>query len=77
MMFNESPDDSGYPRKAFINVTTQDQKDELLKLISNLGINADKGNNASTATAFYEAYQWFLGGKVYLGNKTNDERATQ
>ena len=24
MMFNESPDDSGYPRKAFINVTTQD-----------------------------------------------------
>jgi len=70
MLFNESPDDSGYPRKAFVHVTTDDQKKDLLKLIANLGINADKGNNASTATAFYEAYQWFRGDTVYLGNKT-------
>ena len=52
-------------------MTTDAQKQALLDLISGLGINADKGNNASTATAFYEAYQWFLGGTVYLGNKTN------
>ena len=30
-------------------------------------------NNASSATTFYEAYQWFLGGTVYLGNKTNGQ----
>jgi type IV pilus assembly protein PilY1 len=70
MLFNESPDDSGYPRKAFIRVSTSAEKQTLLDLISGLGINRDKGNNASTATAFYEAYQWFTGGTVYLGNKT-------
>ena len=70
MLFNESPDDSGYPRQAFVQVRTWDDKKALLDLISGLGINRDKGNNASTATAFYEAYQWFVGGKVYLGNKT-------
>jgi type IV pilus assembly protein PilY1 len=70
MLFNESPDDSGYPRKAFIHVSTQAEKQALLDIISGLGINRDKGNNASTATAFYEAYQWFTGGAVYLGNRT-------
>jgi type IV pilus assembly protein PilY1 len=70
MLFNESPDDSGYPRQAFVQITTAAQKQALLDMISGLGINRDKGNNASTATAFYEAYQWFSGGKVYLGNKT-------
>ena len=70
MLFNESPDDSGYPRQAFIQVQNASDKQRLLDLISGLGINKDKGNNASTATAFYEAYQWFTGGKVYLGNKT-------
>jgi type IV pilus assembly protein PilY1 len=70
MMFNESPDDSGYPRRAFVQVTTEADKQALLKIISEFGINRDKGNNASTATAFYEAYQWFSGGAVYLGNKT-------
>jgi type IV pilus assembly protein PilY1 len=70
MMFNESPDSSGYPRKAFVTVTTAADKQALLDLISGLGINADKGNNAATAEAFYEAYQWFTGGAVHLGNRT-------
>jgi type IV pilus assembly protein PilY1 len=70
MLFNESPDSSGYPRKAFINVTTAAQKVELLNLISGLGINADKTNNASTAESFYEAYQWFSGSAVHLGSRT-------
>ena len=70
MLFNESPDSSGYPRKAFFNVTTAADKQALLDVISGLRINADKGNNASTGEAFYEAYQWFLGAKVHLGDKT-------
>ncbi len=70
MLFNESPDDSGYPRKAFMQVTSQADKQILLNLIAGLDIGADKTNNPSSATAFYEAYQWFRGGTVYLGNKT-------
>jgi type IV pilus assembly protein PilY1 len=70
MLFNESPDSSGYPRKAFVNITSQTDKQALLNLIAGLGINADKSNNASTALSFYEAYQWFTGSAVYLGNKT-------
>ena len=70
MLFNESPDDSGYPRKAFIQVTSQADKQVLLNLIAGLDIGADKTNNPSSATTFYEAYRWFTGGTVYLGNKT-------
>ena len=70
MLFNESPDSSGYPRKAFIQVRTLADKLALLGLIRDLGINRDKGNNASTAEAFYEAYQWFSGSAVWLGNMT-------
>jgi type IV pilus assembly protein PilY1 len=51
MMFNESPDSSGYPRKAFVTVTSGPDKQALLDLISGLGINKDKGNNAATAEA--------------------------
>lgn len=70
MLFNESPDSSGYPRQAFIHVTTAADKQTLLDLISGLKINSDKSNNASTAESFYEAYQWFAGGSVHKGNKT-------
>ncbi|HEX5638697.1 MAG TPA: PilC/PilY family type IV pilus protein [Burkholderiaceae bacterium] len=70
MLFNESPDSSGYPRQAFIHVRGPEDKQRLLNLITGLGINRDKGNNASTAEAFYEAYQWFAGSTVHLGNKT-------
>jgi type IV pilus assembly protein PilY1 len=70
MLFNESPDSSGYPRKAFLHVESAADKQTLLDLISGLGINRDKGNNAATAEAFYEAYQWFAGSTVWLGNKT-------
>ena len=70
MLFNESPDASGYPRKAFFHVTIAADKQALLDIISGLGINRDKTNNASTGESFYEAYQWFLGSTVHLGNKT-------
>jgi type IV pilus assembly protein PilY1 len=70
MLFNESPDSSGYPRKAFFTITTAAEKQLLLDVISGLGINSDKGNNASTAEAFFEAHQWFAGSTVHLGNKT-------
>ena len=76
MLFNESPYDSAYPRKAFVNVTTAAQKAALLNLISGLDIGADKSNNASTAESFYEAYQWFAGGAVHLGNKTTTKHDT-
>ena len=70
MMFNESPDAGGYPRKAFFHVTTAADRQALLDVISGLRINADKTNAASTAESFYEAYQWFMGSTVHLGNKT-------
>ena len=70
MMFNESPDAGGYPRKAFFHVIDAAGKQAMLDVISSLGINADKTNAASTAESFYEAYQWFTGSAVHLGNKT-------
>jgi type IV pilus assembly protein PilY1 len=70
MLFNESPDSSGYPRKAFFHVTTAADKQALLDIISGLKINADKSNNPATAESFYEAYQWFAGSTVHRGNKT-------
>ena len=70
MMFNESPDAGGYPRQAFFHVTDEAGKQAMLDVISRLGINADKTNAASTAESFYEAYQWFTGSAVHLGNKT-------
>jgi type IV pilus assembly protein PilY1 len=76
MLFNESPDSSAYPRRAFINVTTAAQKQTLLDMISGLHINNDKGNNAATAEAFYEAYLWFTGGGVHFGNKTATKHDT-
>jgi len=76
MLFNESPDDSGYPRKAFMRVTSQADKDSLLNLISGLARTGDNTNNASSATSFYEAYQWFTGGTVHLGNKTATKHDT-
>ena len=70
MMFNESPDAGGYPRKAFFHVTDAAGRQAMLDVISGLGINRDKTNNASTGESFYEAYQWFMGSTVHKGNKT-------
>ncbi|MDQ3447319.1 MAG: PilC/PilY family type IV pilus protein [Pseudomonadota bacterium] len=70
MLFNESPDASAYPRKAFFRVTTAADKQAMLDVMSGLRINADKTNAASTAESFYEAYQWFMGSTVHLGNRT-------
>lgn len=76
MLFNESPDSAGYPRKAFVHVQSAADKQMLLNLISGLGVNRDKTNNASTAESFYEAYQWFTGGTVRMGNKTATKHDT-
>jgi type IV pilus assembly protein PilY1 len=70
MFFNESPFSSGYPRQAFINVTTETEKQQLLARIAAWHILNDKGNNAATAESFYEAWLWFKGDTVHLGNKT-------
>ncbi|MEO8187556.1 MAG: hypothetical protein ABI580_09370, partial [Burkholderiaceae bacterium] len=70
MLFNEGSASSGYPRKAFVNVTTAADKTALLNMISGLSIGGDKTNNASTSESFYEAYQWFAGSTVYQGNQT-------
>jgi type IV pilus assembly protein PilY1 len=70
MLFNESPDSSGYPRLAFLNVRTDTDKQRMLNMISGLDIGTDKGNNASTAETFYEAYLWFSSAAVRLGNRT-------
>ena len=59
MFFNESPNSSGYPRQAFISITTEIEKDALLARIASWHILNDKGNNAATAEAFYEAWLWF------------------
>ncbi len=78
MLFNESPDSAGYPRLAFIHVQSAADKQTILNMIAGLGINADKGNNASTAETFYEAWLWFNSSAVRLGNKTatkNDPNA--
>lgn len=78
MFFNESPYSSGYPRQAFITITTQTEKDALLAQIASWHINNDKGNNAATAEALYEAWLWFRGDRVHLGDKTvskNDPNA--
>jgi type IV pilus assembly protein PilY1 len=70
MLFNESPNSASYPRQAFVNVTTQARKDELLKFIADLHILNDKGNNAATAEAFYEAWLYFTSSAVRLGRGT-------
>ena len=54
------------------------QKNDLLAKIASWHINNDKGNNPATAEAFYEAWLWFRGERVHLGNKTvskNDSNA--
>jgi type IV pilus assembly protein PilY1 len=78
MLFNESPDAASYPRQAFINVGSDADKQRLLDFISKLNINNDKGNNPSTAEAFYEAWLYFTSNTVRYGNRTaskHDEKA--
>ncbi len=70
MLFNESPDSVGLSAQGVLPRAGAADKQALLDTITGLGINRDKGNNAATAEAFYEAYQWFTGGAVWLGNKT-------
>ena len=76
MLFNESPDAASYPRQAFINVTSEAQKTQLLNFIAQLNINNDKGNNPATAEAFYEAWLYFTSNTVRFGNKTATKHDT-
>jgi type IV pilus assembly protein PilY1 len=69
MLFNEGNTNAGYPRSRFLPLTAAN-KTALLNLIRNLGINADKTNNASTAETFYEAFQMFAGGEIWKGRST-------
>lgn len=69
MLFNEGSNNSGYPRSRFLPLTAAN-KTALLDMVRNLGINADKTNNASTAESLYEAFQMFSGGAVWKGNLT-------
>jgi type IV pilus assembly protein PilY1 len=68
MLFNESPAaiSGGYPRKALTALTAAN-KASFKTLISGLGINDDKGNNAAFAKSLYEAFLYFSGATPYRG----------
>jgi type IV pilus assembly protein PilY1 len=68
MLLNESPssNNGGYPRRAFIPMTTNN-KTKLMSVIKNLSIGNDKGNNAAFAKAMYEMYLYFNGKAQYKG----------
>lgn len=60
MLLNESPNNGGYPRRAFTPLTTTN-KAVLKTLIKGLTIGGDKGSNADFSRAMYEAYLYFKG----------------
>ncbi|HLL20068.1 MAG TPA: hypothetical protein VK439_14905, partial [Rubrivivax sp.] len=60
MLMNESPNSGGYPRQAFVPVTTEN-KAILKALIRALSRNGDKGSNADYGQAMYEAYLYYKG----------------
>lgn len=68
MLLNESPssDNGGYPRQAFVALTTNN-KTAFKAAIKSLGINDDKGNNAAFAKAMYEMFLYFQGSTPYKG----------
>jgi type IV pilus assembly protein PilY1 len=69
MLLNESPssNNGGYPRKAFVKVTTNN-KAALKAVIKALSIGDDKGNNAAFAKAMYEMFLYFKGRAPYKGD---------
>jgi len=58
MLMNEPNNDGGYPRKAFIPLTTNN-KAALKTLIASFDKNGDKGNNADYGQAMVEAYLYY------------------
>jgi type IV pilus assembly protein PilY1 len=66
ILLNESPDNGGYPRKAFTPLTTNN-KAVFKTLIKSLTIGGDKGSNADFAKAMYEAYLYIKGLAPYQG----------
>ena len=71
MLFNESPDSSGYPRKAFFHVRSAADKQAPARPHHRPRHQPRQGQQRRRpAEAFYEAYQWFAGSTVWLGNKT-------
>ena len=73
MLFNESPDAGGYPRKAFFHVTAAADKQALLDIISGLGINRDKTNNASTGRKLLRGLSMVHGLDGSPGKQDRDE----
>jgi type IV pilus assembly protein PilY1 len=69
MLLNESPssNNGGYPRKAFVPITTNN-KATLKAVIRALSIGDDKGNNAAFSKAMYEMYLYFKGRAPYKGD---------
>lgn len=68
MLMNESPNDGGYPRKAFTPLTTNN-KAILKQLISGFRVRGDRGNNADFSRAMYEAYLYYKGLRPAEGTK--------
>ena len=67
LLMNESPKSGGYPRKAFLPVTSNNKA--LLKtLIASFTKNGDKGSNADFGQVMYEAYLYYKAMAPLNGN---------
>lgn len=60
MLMNEPNNNGGYPRKAFVPLSTTN-KATLKAMIAGFSKNGDKANNADYGQAMYEAFLWFKG----------------
>ena len=67
MLMNESPKNGGYPRKAFLPLTTNN-KAVLKALVAGFTKNGDKGSNADFGLALYEIYLYYKGLAPLNGN---------
>jgi type IV pilus assembly protein PilY1 len=68
MLMNESPNDGGYPRKHFIELTDAN-KATLKTAIKAFAKNADNGSNADYGQALYETYLYYKGKAPLNGTK--------
>lgn len=60
MLMNETPNSGGYPRVAFLPLTTAN-KAVFKTFIKDLDLNGDKGSNADYGQSMYEAYLYYKG----------------
>ena len=68
MLMNKSNNNGGYPRKAFLPLTTTN-KSIFKTLVSGFVNNDEKGNNADYGQALYEAYLYYKGMEPLNGTK--------